>query len=178
MEIVEIYTSKKKSALLLIGSIAFVALGIWILLNAENLRGHSLVNQVMGVVGIIFFGFGIFVAIKRLLKSEIALIISKVGLNVNPKKSLSEFIRWEDILGFEEIKIRSTKFVIIGVRNPGFWLEKETNAFRKKLMQFNTNNYGSPFNIAASGLDIDSNELIEKLQSYFEKYKNEVQQGV
>ena len=46
------------------------------------------------------------------------------------------------------------------------------------MMQFNINNYNSPFNIAASGLNISSNELNEKLNSYFEKYKNEVQQGV
>ena len=180
MERIEIYTSKKKSVLLLIGSIAFVALGIWLLMEADNLTGwrarNPIVTRGIGIASILFFGLGIFVGIKRLIKSEIALIIDHIGLNVNPKKSLTEFIKWDDILGFEEIKIQSTRILIIGVKNPEYWLEKETSTIKKKMMQFNINNYNSPFNIAASGLDISSSELNEKLNGYFEKYKNEVQQ--
>lgn len=106
------------------------------------------------------------------------MIIDPIGLNVNPKKSLTEFIAWDEILGFGEIKIQSTRIVIIGVKNPESWLEKETSAIKKKLMQFNINNYNSPFSIAASGLAVGSNELKEKLHSYFEKYRNEKQQGI
>ena len=182
MDRLEIYTSKKKSILRLIASIAFVALGIWLLSEADNLTGwragNPIFTRAIGIASILFFGFGIFVAIKRLIKSEIALIIDPIGLNVNPKKSLTEFIKWDEILGFEEIKIQSTRIVIIGVKNPEAWLEKETSSIRKKMMQFNINNYNSPFNIAASGLDISSNELNEKLNSYFRKYKNEVQTGI
>lgn len=182
MDRIEIYTSKKKSILLLIGSIVFVALGVWLLLEADNLTGWRAKNPIfasgIGIASILFFGLGIFVGIKRLIKSEIALIIDPIGLNVNPKKSVTEFIKWDKILGFEEIKIQSTRILIIGVKDPEYWLEKESSAIRKKMMQFNINNYNSPFNIAASGLDISSNELNEKLNSYFEKYKNKVQQGV
>jgi len=176
MDRIEIYTSKKKSRLLLIGSIAFVGLGIWLLMEADNLTAWRASNPIfirgIGIASILFFGLGIFVGIKRLIKSEITLIIDPIGLNVNPKKSLTEFIKWDEILGFEEIKIQSTRIFIIGVKNPDYWLEKETNILRKKMMQFNINNYNSPFNIASSGLDINSNELNEKLNSYFEKYKN------
>lgn len=179
MDRIEIYTSKKKSILLLIGSIGFVALGFWLLLEADNFTGwrarSPIFTRGIGVASVLFFGFGIFVGIKRLIKSEIALIIDPVGLNVNPKKSLTDFIKWNDILGFKEIKIQSTRILIIGVKNPEYWLNKETNAIRKKLIKFNINNYNSLFNIAASGLDISSEELSEKLNSYFEKYKSEVQ---
>ncbi len=177
MERVEIYTSKKKSILLLLGSIAFVALGVWLILEADNLTGWRARNPILtrgiGITSILFFGLGIFVSIKRLIKSEIALIISTEGLNVNPKKSLTEFIKWSDILGFEEIKIQSTRIVIIGVKNPEYWLEQEKSSFRRKLMQFNISNYNSPFNIASAGLEISSNELNEALNKYFDKYKNE-----
>ena len=182
MDRIEIYTSKKKSVLLVLASIAFVAIGVWMLLESDNLTGWRAKNPVftrlMGIAAILFFGFGIFVGIKRLIKSEIALIIDKTGLNVNPKKSLTEFIKWNEILGFEEIKIHSTKILIIVVKNPDYWLEKETNAIRKKMMRFNINSYNSPFNIAASGIDISSNELNEKLNKYFEKYNNELQHDI
>ncbi len=177
MERIEIYSSKKKSLLLLLGSIAFVALGVWLLLEADNLTGWRAKNPIftrgIGITSIIFFGFGIFVGVKRLIKSEIALIIDSKGLNVNPKKSLTEFLKWSDIKGFEEIKIQSTRIVIIEVENPEYWLDKETSGFRRKLMQFNINNYNSPFNIASTGLDISSDKLIETLNKYFDRYKNE-----
>ena len=176
MERIEIYSSKKKSLLLLIGLIAFVAIGIWLLLDADNLTGWRARNPIftrgMGIASLLFFGLGIFIGIKRMIKSEIALIIDAKGLNVNPKKSLTEYLLWTDISGFEEIKIQSSRIVIIGVKNPDYWLDKETNGFRRKLMQFNINNYNSPYNIAASGLDISSDKLIETLNNYFDRYKN------
>jgi hypothetical protein len=177
MERIEIYSSKKKSLLLLIGSIAFVVLGFWLLLEADNLTGWRARNPIftrgIGIASILFFGLGVFIGIKRLIKSEIALIIDSKGLNVNPKKSLTEYINWSDINGFEEIKIQSTKIVIIRIKNPKYWLDKETSGFRRKLMQFNISNYNSPFNIAASGLDISSDKLIETLNSYKDRHKNE-----
>jgi hypothetical protein len=177
MERIEIYSSKKKSLLLLIGSIVFVVLGFWLLLEADNMTGWRERNPIftrgIGIASILFFGLGIFIGIKRLIKSEIALIIDSKGVNVNPKKSMTEFIKWGEINGFEEIKIQSTRIVIIGVKNPAYWLEKETSGFRRKLMQFNINNYNSPFNIAASGLDISSDKLIETLNNYYNRHKNE-----
>ena len=72
MEKVEIYSSKKKSIMLLIGSIAFVVLGFWLLLEADNLTGSRASNSIftrgIAIVSIIFFGLGIFSGIKRLIK--------------------------------------------------------------------------------------------------------------
>ncbi|KFF10359.1 hypothetical protein IW15_20190 [Chryseobacterium soli] len=177
MDRIEIYSSKKKSLMLLIVSIVFVVLGFWLLLEANNLTGWKARSPIftrgIGIASILFFGLGVFIGLKRLIKSEIALIIDTKGLNMNPKKSLNEFIKWSDINGFEEIKIQNTQIVIVGVKNPEYWLDKETSGFRRKLMQFNINNYNSPFNIAASGLDITSHKLIDTLNNYYDSHKNE-----
>ena len=179
MNRIEIYTSKKKSILILLGSIVFVAIGGLLVMDPERfvtlLFRNPDIIRIVGIASILFFGFGTFVGIKRLIKSEIALIIDTKGLNVNPKKSLTEFIEWKDILGFKELKIQSQRIIIIGVKKPEHWIEKETSTIRKKLMRFNMNNYDSPFNIAAAGLDIGYDELNIELNRYFEKYKNEVQ---
>jgi hypothetical protein len=179
MDRIEIYTSKKKSILILLGSVVFVTLGIFSTINPERfvtiLFRHPELIRLIGIASILFFGFGIFVGIKRLIKSEIALIIDAKGLNINPKKSLTEFIEWKDILGFKELKIQSQRIIIIGVKNPEHWIEKETSAIRKKLMRFNLNNYDSPFNITAAGLDISFDELNKKLKRYLKKYINEAQ---
>ena len=179
MDRIEIYTSKKKSILILIGSIIFVVVGVLFVAYPERFLTLRMQNsdiiRIIGIVSILFFGLGIFVGIKRVVKSEIALIIDKKGLNVNPKKSLNEFIEWGNIIEFKEIKIQSQRILIIIVKNPEKWIEKESNTFRKKIMRFNLSNYDSPFNIAASGIDISYTELNNKLNRYFEKHKNEGQ---
>jgi len=146
MSSIKIHTSKKKSVLLLIASLAFVAGGIWMLLDTETIasrgRGRSpIFIQLIGVASILFFGVSSFIWLKRIVKSQVALIIDSKGLNVNPRKSLTEFIKWQDILSFEEVKIQSTYILIIHVSNPDYWLEKETNVLCKKLMQFNMKSY-------------------------------------
>ncbi|HOW29982.1 MAG TPA: STM3941 family protein [Bacteroidales bacterium] len=181
METIEIYSGKRKSVLLLIGSFAFVVVGFWFLLEADNLTGWRVESpvymRVIGIASILFFGLGTFLSIKRLIKSELSIIISPVGLNLNPEKSRDEFIQWSDITGFKEIKIHSTRIIIIGVNNPEYWLNNETGIVKKKLMQFNFNNYGSPFNIAAAGLDISSDELFESLNRYFNDYNKQAEQS-
>ena len=161
----------------MIGSLVFVGLGFWLLFNAYNMASwksnYPDFTRGIGVASILFFGLGVFIFIKRLIESEIAIIIDPQGVNLNPKKSLNEFIQWSDIHGFKEIKIQSTRIIVVAVNNPEYWLDKETSAFKKKLMQFNIRNYNSPFNITAAGLEISSDKLIETLNNYFKRYKNE-----
>ncbi|VBB47527.1 conserved hypothetical protein [uncultured Paludibacter sp.] len=171
MNRIEIYTSKKKSIFLLLGSLLFVVLGIWFVINANNMTDNwrtkfPFITRSVGVISILFFGLGVFQSIKRLIKSELSLIIDQKGLIINPKKSISEYIYWEQISSFNEIQIKRTRIIIINVKNPDYWIERETNLVRKNLMKFNNSTYNSPFNIAASGLDINFDELFNRLNSY------------
>ena len=174
----EVYTSKKKSLVFLIGSIAFVTIGIVSAADPERfvteLWSNPELIRLVAIAAILFFGFGVLVFIRRLIKNEIALIIDVKGINVNPRRSTTEFKEWKEILGFQEIRIHRTRIIIIVVKDPEYWIEKETSTIRKKMMRFNLNNYGSPFNIAAAGLDIGFDKLNGELNSYFEKYKNKV----
>ena len=178
MEKIKIYSSKKKSVLLLIASLLFVVAGIYMFMNAENFtsyRGSSpIFLKVIGIASVLFFGLGIYVSIRQLLKDQLILIIDKNGLNVNPKKSLVESIDWKYIEGFSELKIQSQKFVLINLNNSNYWIEKEGNAIRKKLMKFNVNNYGSPFNLSANAMQINYTELMKVLNENLNKYKYSV----
>jgi len=174
MENIEIYTSKKKSILLLLGSLIFVGLGIWFTLEANDLatsmNRNPILLQGVGIFAILFFGLGIYAGIKRLVSSQLMLIISPKGLNVDPKKSITGLIGWNEILGFDEISIHGTKILIINVKNPDSWLEKEKNQLRRQLMKYNIENYSSPFNISSNGLNIDHAQLKNKLTRYWEAF--------
>jgi len=175
MERLEIYSSKKKSFLLLIGSLLFIIGGIWIFINAENLTSFRSRNPIflkgIGIISVLFFGFGVYVSIKQLITNQLLLVIDKAGINVNPRKSTSKSIEWKNVDGFSELKIQSQKFVIIQVNNSDFWIENESNQMRKKLMKFNLNNYGSPFNLSANSMQINYAELMRVLNENFNKYK-------
>lgn len=175
MEKIEIYSSKKKSFLLLISSLLFVAVGVWMFINAENLTGFRLRSpillKVIGIISVLFFGIGIYVSIKQLITNQLLLIIDEEGINVNPKKINSKSIEWKNIDGFSELKIQSQKLIIIHVNNSDFWIENEKNQIRKKLMKFNFNNYGSPFNLSANSMQINYAELMKVLDENLEKYQ-------
>jgi hypothetical protein len=175
MEKIEIYSSKKKSFLLLIASLLFVIGGIYMFMNAENMTSlrhrNPLFIKSAGIASILFFSLGIYVGIKQLLSNQLILIIDRKGVNVNPKKSLTECLEWKNINGFSELKIQSQKFVIIDVDNSDYWIEKEENGIRKKLMKFNVNNYGSPFNLSANSMQMNYAELMKTLNENLNKYK-------
>lgn len=172
----EIYSSKKKSLLILLASLAFVVGGIYMFMNAEDFTGQRerspFFIKAIGIVSVLFFGLGIYVAIRQLLANQLILIIDENGINVNPKKSLTEYIQWKNISGFSELKIHNQKFVVIDVDNPDYWIEKEENGIRKKLMRFNVSNYGSPFNLSATATQMNHAELLKTLTEYLERYRN------
>lgn len=175
MDKIEIYSSKQKYLLLLIGSTLFVIGGAYLFMNAENSHDSRIKNafiiQGIAISIILFCGLGIYVSIRPLIKDRLILVIDKIGLNVNPNKLSSERIEWKNIEGFSELKIQSSKFVIIDVNNSDYWIEREENMLKKKLMKFNLNNYGSPFNLSANSMQINYVELMELLNNSLTRYK-------
>lgn len=175
MERIEIYSSKKKSLFLLIGSLLFVLGGVYIFMNVEIFTGYRSRNpffiKIIGIISILFFGLGIYVSVRQLLSNQLILIIDNQGLNVNPKKSQTEFIKWKNIIGFSELEIQNQKIIVINVNNSSHWIEKEKNRLRKKLMEFSYNECGSPFSLATNTMQINNAQLIDILNKYFNKYK-------
>lgn len=173
MNRIEFYSNKKKAFLLFIGSLIFVILGIYLFINAENMTGYRARNplfiKIAGIASILFFGLGIYVSIKQLLKNKLMLIIDEKGINVNPKKD--EYIKWNDIEGFAELKINSAKIIIIQINNPEEYIAKEVNKLRKKLMKYNLENYGSPFNISVATMNTNYNQLFKILNENLIKNK-------
>lgn len=138
--------------------------------SAYRVQSPAFIKGV-GIASILFFGLGIYVSIRQLIKNHLVLIVDENGLYLNPNKSSSVQIAWNDIQGFSEIKIHSTKLVIIEVYNSEYWVEKEQNKMRKQLMKFNVNNYGSPFSLSAQFMQINHAELMKILTENLDKYQ-------
>ena len=165
MQKTEIYSNPKKAILFFCGFIIFGVLGIWMILEAENLKTPFLRNplliRIVGIFGVLFSGFGMFVMAKQLFRKKLMLTIDETGIHQKQPKNQS--IKWKDITHFSEIKINSVKIIIIHVKNPEEYIDIEPKKIRKKMMNFNLNNYGSPFTISVATMDIGYTELWELL---------------
>ena len=165
MQKTEIYSNKKKALLFFFVFIVFGVLGTWMILEAENIETPILRNplliRIVGISGVLFSGFGMFVMAKQLFRSQLMLILDENGIHQKQLKNQS--IPWKDIAGFSELKINSVKIIIIRVKNPEEYINNESNKIRKKVMNFNLNNYGSPFTMSVATTDISYEKLLELL---------------
>ena len=165
--IITVYTSRKKAFLLILGSCAFVALGIWII-QKPNV---PIIKLIIGGYGsVLFFGFGIFAGIKQLIDRNKGLIISARGLHINPMQRGDTFFSWEDIKGFSETSINHTKLITIHVESHAKRTTRGNSLALKGLMKGSTLIAGSPYNLTANIYEINHKELLKLLQESHTKY--------
>ncbi len=165
MEKLEIERSRFKTFFLILGAIVFVIAGIFMIKSSDT----DLFEKIMGGIGILFFGAAIPIGIKKLITNENALVLSKRCLIIEPNSNKKHVLPWDKIIGFEEIRIKGAKIINIKVSNPHEWVNREPNPIKRKMMQFNLNNYGTPFNITSTGLNVSHKKLLENLNSFLEK---------
>ena len=161
---VEIPLSKKKITLIFIGSLVFVALGVWFVMkpgtfsNDGPLRNSTLVT-VVGIAAILFFGLCAVYALRKLPGNKPGLIVDESGIIDNSGAVSAGLILWTDINSLSVITVQKQKFILLHVKNPMDYIGRQRGAFKRKMMKLNFKMYGSPLTISANGLKITFNEL-------------------
>ena len=171
--------SKKKMILIILGSLAFVAIGIWILTwNAADIstgKSYRLfmnspaLAYTLGVLAIIFFGgLGAFVA-KKIFDKKPGLILNSEGIIDNASIASPGFIPWSKITGISVFEMNKQKSLIVHLTDPKKYTD-QGNFLVRKLNQANTQFSGSPIYISATTLDIKFDELLDLFNGYLQKY--------
>jgi hypothetical protein len=167
---VEIPLSKKRIILILLGSLAFVAAGIWFVVKPATfsdsgpLRGSTVVVTVVGVAAILFFGLCAVYAMRKLPDNKPGLVIDASGITDNSGGVSAGLVLWTDINGLSVITVQKQKFILLHVKNPNDYIERQTGLIKRKMMQMNFKMYGSPLTIGANGLKIDFDELLKLIE--------------
>jgi hypothetical protein len=181
---IEIPLSKKKIILLLLASIGLISGGIWMVINPENAGRffnpitkrffylNSELIQIIGIVGILFFGAAAIYGLTKIFDKKIGLILDSNGITDNSNASSIGLIEWNDILGIRTKQVMSTKFLLIDVVNPEKYLGKAKNGIQSRLMKANMNMYETPLSITSNTLNYDFGELEKLIQTEFKKNKN------
>ncbi|MDX1915645.1 MAG: STM3941 family protein [Methylophilus sp.] len=169
--------SKNKIWMLIIGSIAFVAMGFWMIsMDATELALHSakyrnpLFIHGVGYACILFFGLGIFVGIRKLFDNNPGLVIDAQGILDNVSRFSPQPVPWRDIQGFGVAEIHKQKMLVIFLENPQHYLDNATS-MQKIGFTSNAKLVGSPWVITASTLKTNFDELLNLCQQALKQYK-------
>lgn len=170
---IEIALSKKKLIFMLIGAIAFVIIGLWFVIAPPAISNPFFGNPtrlfIMGIVAIVFFGLcAVYIALK-IPDNKPGLIIDKTVLIDNSSGVAAGHILWSDIENISVIEIHQQKLILLEVKNPQDYIEKQTSGFKKKMMQINFNMYGTPLSITSNSLKIKFDELLQILNDQLQE---------
>lgn len=165
--------SKTKMVLMLIGCVAFVAAGAWMLTlqsaSGRGLMGNPTMAHLMGGVGIVFFGgIGVFIA-RKLFDRRPGLVLREDGLVDNSSGVAAGLIPWTDVVGFEVMKVQSTRMLVIRVVDPERYAQRG-GAFKRSLNRMNIKLCGSPVVIASNALQVNFDELQRLCVDYRERF--------
>lgn len=167
--------SKKKTFIWLIGAIAFVGAGCWLLFGNPKFGNALLDNlwftKTVGAASLVFFGFSAYFFIRNLMANGPGLIINDIGID-DYSSAVAVKIYWEDIEAIEAMQIQSQPIILVKVSNPQTYIDR-AKGFKRKMMAMNNKYYGTPVSISANGLQISFDELLQLISGRFETYIKE-----
>ena len=159
-----IYQSKIKIVLLFIGSVFFVCLGIFLFLVSDN---EDIFIKIVSVICIIFFSIGIPVSFIKFFDKKPGIVINKNGIIDYSSRNSIGIIKWDDIEGFEVVKVSSQKFLSIILNNPYEYINK-FKSIHRSLALFNYKNYNSPLQLNTNTLNIRFNEFTKLVIDFYD----------
>lgn len=165
---IEIPLSKKKLILMLIGSIGFVILGLWFVIEppiiSNSFFGNPAALFVVGIAAVLFFGLCAIYIARKLFDNSPGLVIDNVGLTDNSSGASAGRILWSDIERLSVLQIHRQKLIMLDVKNPHEYIDRQKSGFKKKMMQMNFKMYGTPLSITSNTLQIEFDELLNILE--------------
>ena len=172
---IEISLSKQKLYLMLFGSIIFVGIGTWLVVNPPKsdhlIFGNPIIILISGISTIVFFGYIAFTLFKKLPDNKPGLIINSEGIIDNSSGVSAGIVLWTDIIEISTSNVMNQKFLMFIVKNPEEYINRQNGIVKRKAMEINYKTYGSPISISANTLDINFEELYELLQRKFNENK-------
>jgi uncharacterized protein YacL len=160
---IEIPISKTKSLFVILGSLAFVLGSIWIYSIAENQTDWpTFVLKTVSIMGLLFFGLGIIMGIKKLIDKYPGLIIDDHGILNASGFGKPQLIPWESVTSIRLIEIEHAKLIQVFINNAEEVISKQSR-WKQKLMRMSQSRYGTPISINCVILKIDPGNLLQLL---------------
>ena len=159
---------KRKIGLRLLGAAAFVGLGLWLLLRPpaldHGLLGNPTGLRVVGLLAVLVFGLFAGLLAQKLVDPAAGLILSEEGLWDNAGGLAAGLVRWADITELKVVQQGRQPLILVMVRHPQVYIDRQGSGLKRRLMQANLSAYGSPISLSAGTLAMDFAPLYALLQ--------------
>lgn len=153
----------------------FVAIGLWFIISPPNIEnsfwGNPAKITIAGYASIIFFGLCSFFFIRKLFDTKTGLMIDSNGITDNSSGLSVGHIPWSDIEQISVVEIYKQKLILLHIKNPQHYIDKQTSFLKRKGMELNNKMYKTPLSITANGLRISFDKLLILITKKFQDSK-------
>lgn len=142
MKEIKLYKSPWKAIKLLGLTIPLISVGIWLILRTDS----SLMDRIMGWIGVPFFGFGFFLAFFHMFDKRPQIIINETG--IWDRSTKQDLINWDFIKNAKPLDVFGQKFVTLTM----------DKSFKSKNVQFGwAKRLGKK--VGSTGLDLQLSQI-------------------
>jgi len=177
---IEIPLNKTKILVMLMSTLAFVIIGFWFVIAPPDIDnsfwGDPTKLTIIGYASILFFGLCAYFFIRKLPDNKPGLVIDDTGVFDNSGGLSAGIILWSDMEEISVIQIQKQKMIMIYLKNPQEYIDRQTSFLKKKGMQLNYKSYGTPISISSTGLKTSFDKLYSEIINKFQQKRNPVQQ--
>ena len=161
------YNSRWRVALLVLGSIAFVALGLWMVgafgYVPSSRRYSTSVTFILGWCCVLFFGLCGIAALKRLFDNKVQLQIGHSGIRWCPWSD--HLIPWSEIIDVTTWSHQRQKIIILHLKDSALFPGRGLAA---KLARANRMLTGGHISISLTGTDRSYDDAMSAI-AYFRR---------
>ena len=182
---IEIPLSKKKMFIILIGAVVFTIIGIILVINYAKISApvdqqmialgslylNPIIELFFGVLFCVVFGFISIYFLMKSVANKPGLILDEVGMIDNSSGVAVGRIAWIDINEINVVHIQRQKMIMIYLKNPQDYINKQRSYLKRRIMAFNLKIYKTPIIIPANGLTISFKELITLIKQHYKESK-------
>lgn len=176
MEEIKIPLSNRKTILSIIGCLVFILASIWLMIEPErflNFRRQSEVTIVIiGIIGLVIFSILLIFIFIKFFQRKSGLTLNEDGFIDNSGGTSAGFVKWEDVISIGKTEVFNQKFVLVLVKTPELYINRQKSMVKRKLIASNNSHYGSPIQISANFLEIKFDELHDLMKAQFKIFKS------
>lgn len=172
---ISIPLSKTKLALLVAGSVLFVALGIWLIqlddavIASQRRYNNPAVVHGLGVAAALLFSATAVFGALKLFDTRPGLVFGPDGFTDNASATAAGFVPWSEVTGVGVMEFNRQKMLVVAVRDPEKYLAR-SGALKRMLGRANARMCGSPIVISAHALKSDFGALAAEFHNRLDLY--------
>ncbi len=164
--------SRGKTTLLVLMSIAFILLGVWVIQmrDAQLPPDYDpLFVRGVALACIVFFGACGLVGLRKLFDGRPGLQFTPAGIVDNSSGVSVGLVPWSDVTGLGIFQVGRTRSIVVKVADPEKYAAVG-GPLRRPLNKANIKLCGSPVVVTSSTLKISFDELYALFEAYLARY--------